>query len=119
MAIARYAETLDDDQNDARSREREVLSEALMLIGDSEANPEDMMRRHNAIQYNARIWSFFLQDLADPENQNADQLKASIISIGISVLRHLQTMREDETADFSMVRFVNEAVLKGLQQEPA
>lgn len=109
-----YMDTMEDDQQDARAREQEVFSEALRLIDEAEAKPADAAARAMAIHHNIRMWSFFMEDLAQPENQCSKEFKAGFISIGIFVLKHLQSMRSQPDMGFGTVREINETMLKGL-----
>ena len=109
-----YMDTLEDSQQDARAREREVFSEAIRLIEESHSNPQDYAARATAIHHNIRMWSFFMEDLARPENQCSSEFKAGFISVGIFVLKHLQSMRSQPDKGFGAVREINETMLTGL-----
>lgn len=115
MLNAAFSETLEDDQSQARSRERELLDEATNSIRKSSSQPADAALRINALQFNMRVWSFFLQDLASDENETPNELKASFISIGIFVLKHLQKMRTDPSLNFDPIVEINQTIAKGLQ----
>ncbi|MEZ5879252.1 MAG: flagellar biosynthesis regulator FlaF [Nitratireductor sp.] len=109
-----YMDTLEDDQQDARSREQEIFSEAIRLIDEARSKPGDPASRAMAIHHNIRMWSFFMEDLAMPENQCSKEFKAGFISVGIFVLKHLQSMRSQPDKGFGTVREINETMLKGL-----
>lgn len=115
MLNAAFDETLEDDQAQARSRERDLLDEATNAIRKAAAEPADAALRINALQFNMRVWSFFLQDLASDENETPNELKASLISIGIFVLKHLQKMRTDPALGFDPIVEINKTIAKGLQ----
>lgn len=110
-----YSDTLEDDQADARSRERDAYVRAIELIDESSANKISAALRSEAIHFNVRMWSFFMEDLAKPENECTTEFKAGFISIGIFVLKHLQAMREDTHLAFDPVREINESILQGLE----
>ncbi|WP_075997064.1 flagellar biosynthesis regulator FlaF [Salaquimonas pukyongi] len=109
-----YMDTLEDDQQDARAREQEIFAEAIRLIDESIANPGNPAARATAIHHNVRMWSFFMEDLAQPDNDCSKEFKAGFISVGIFVLKHLQSMRSQADVEFGIVREVNETMLKGL-----
>ena len=109
-----YMDTLEDSQQDARTREQEVFSEAIRLIEEARSNPQNYAARAMAIHHNIRMWSFFMEDLAKPENQCSNEFKAGFISVGIFVLKHLQSMRSQPDMGFGTVREINETMLKGL-----
>lgn len=110
-----FSETIEDDQTEARTHERELLERAVRSIQEAEADPANFVLRISAIQFNVKVWSFFLQDLSNEENQLPDDLKATLISIGIYILKHLQRMRGDNEASFEAVVSINEAIMRGLR----
>lgn len=110
-----FDETLEDDQTQARARERDLLDEATNAIKTSADMPDDLGLRITAVQYNMRVWSFFLQDLASDENEMPNEVKASFISIGIFVLKHLQRMRIDRSLGFDPVIEINQTIANGLR----
>ena len=110
-----FSEALEDDQGQARAHERDLLDEATENIRRSVASLDDVNLRINAIQFNMRVWSFFLQDLSSEENEMPNELKASFISIGIFVLKHLQKMRIDGSLGFDPIIEINQTIAKGLQ----
>ena len=110
-----FSETIEDDQSEARSHERELLERAMHSIRQADEDPGNAVLRVSAIQFNVRVWSFFLQDLSDDENQLPDDLKATLISIGIFILKHLQKMRGESQLSFGPVLSINETIMKGLR----
>lgn len=110
-----FSETIEDDQSEARAQERELLERAMYSIKQADDEPDNSVLRISAIQFNVRIWSFFLQDLSQDENQLPDDLKATLISIGIFILKHLQRMRSEKELSFEPVLSINETIMKGLR----
>jgi flagellar biosynthesis regulator FlaF len=59
-------------------------------------------------------WTILLEDLADSGNGLPDSLKASLISIGIWMLKRTEEIRQGETEDFSALIEISENIRKGL-----
>ena len=57
-----------------------------------------------------RLWSTIIDLMKDPENQLPSGLRASIVSVGMTVLRELST----ERPDIVFVTNVNENIAAGL-----
>lgn len=110
-----YSEILDEGQETARSEEKQVLTEAVALMRESDREPGDQVKRITTIHRTTKIWSYFLNDVASPENAGSDEFKATFISIGIFVLKHLKSMREDRSLSFEPVAGISETILKGLE----
>jgi len=110
-----FSETIEDDQSEARALERELLERAMHSIKQADEEPGNFVMRISAIQFNIKVWSFFLQDLSSEDNELPDDLKATLISIGIFVLKHLQKMRTETELSFGPVLSINETIMKGLR----
>ncbi|MCB1439074.1 MAG: hypothetical protein H6888_02545 [Nitratireductor sp.] len=112
-----YLDALEDDQSSARDSERQIYQKALDLINEAECGEASIGARSEAIHFNIRMWSFFMEDLARPDNACAAEFKAGFISVGIFVLKRLQAMRNDPKLDFTAVKEINETILAGLGRE--
>lgn len=110
-----YLDMLEDDQQDALSRETEIFSEAQSLIKHCMTDPADKIARVKAIHFNQRMWNVLIDDLADNENQHAAEFKAQLISVGIFVLKHLQEMRNSPDIGFGIIPDINTAIQNGLE----
>jgi len=86
----------------------------MQLMKNSDASPSDFVKRSMAIHSTFQVWAYFMEDLASPENQNSDVLKARLISIGIFVLSHLDKMRKDHGLNFAPVMEISETIQGGL-----
>jgi flagellar protein FlaF len=112
-----YLDALEDDQSSARDNERQIYQKALDLIAEAERGEASIGARAEAIHFNIRMWSFFMEDLARPDNACSAEFKAGFISVGIFVLKRLQAMRNDPKLDFASVKEINETILAGLGRE--
>ena len=110
-----YEDALEDDQKDARAEEKEVIEQSISMMNYSDQNPSDIKARLSAIYFTNRLWSHFLNDLTSPENHSPDQFKASLISIGIFFLKHVEKMRKSPETRFKPIREISETIAKGLK----
>ncbi len=109
-----YSDTVEDAQDEARESEKEVIERSIVQMNMCDSSPTDFSARVQTISDTTRIWNYFLNDLASPENENADEFKAALISIGIFILKHLDKMRRDESIQFRPVREISEAIVGGI-----
>jgi len=111
-----YQKIMEDDQSAARDRERQLFMEAVRAMEACDADPADMMSRVRAIAAVNRLWSALLCDLATPENQLPVDLRAKLVSIGIFVLRRLETLRSGGAGSFDGLIEIHRAIGEGLRQ---
>jgi len=110
-----YEDTQEDDQKDARADEREIIQRSIAMMAHSDQYPEDSKSRITAMYFTHRLWSHFLSDLASDENTSPTETKASLISIGIFILKHIEKMRNTPSVEFRPIREISETIAKGLQ----
>jgi flagellar biosynthesis regulator FlaF len=91
-----------------REQEADVFRRASgALKAARDANP---MQRVQAIADNRRLWSTVADLMRDPLNALPQDLRASIVSVGITVQREM----EHETPDFDFLIAINENIAAGL-----
>jgi len=115
MFIQAYEEILSDEQGSVRSSEREILHQTIESMQRSDNAPHDAMQRIKAIHFIREVWSYFLNDLASAENETPAELKASLISIGIFMVKHLEQMRTDKSLKFEPLVEISKSIEKGLR----
>lgn len=109
-----YAEILDDDQYQARERERHALDRAVMLLKQAEQRGPASRECAEALMFLRNVWTILIEDLAGAENALPESLRASLISIGLWVMRQADEIRLDRSADFRGLIEVNETIRDGL-----
>lgn len=114
MQIATYAELLEEDQEQARGREREALERSISLMELAEADGGSVSGRAAAIAFTSKLWGVLLEDLASSSNGLPKQLRAQIISIGIWIMRELELLRGEDDRSFDDVIVVSRAIRDGL-----
>lgn len=117
MYQSSYDEVTADRQGGARQAEREAFeTSALLLRKASECGP-DSREAVEAIHFVNRLWSILLEDLASEGNGLPDELRASLISVGIWILRRAEDIRLGKLRDFSAMIDVTESISKGLGRQ--
>ncbi len=74
------------------------------------ANQNDPISRARALADNQQLWTMVVDLLRDPANPLPDELRGSIISVGLAVKRELAAPEPD----FSFLIHINEQIAAGL-----
>ena len=114
MHRALYSEILDDSSSDARAREREAIERSIELLNSARKKGVGSRESIEALHYLDRLWSLLLDDLANAENRLPKELRASLISIGIWILREIEELRNNRTQSFKGLIDISEIICKGL-----
>lgn len=114
MYSRQYAEALEDDQAEARNRERAALDHSIMLMERAHASHGTAVDTTKAVYFTSKLWAVLVEDLADPNNALPQDLKAQIISIGIWILKELERIREGNVVDFEDLIIVSRSIRDGL-----
>ena len=69
----------------------------------------------DALLYNRRLWTIFIEDLSHPDNGLPDQLRADIISIGLWVIKEADRLREKKSGDVVRLIEINRVIRDALQ----
>ena len=115
MFFQAYQEIAQDDQHSARASEHEIIGQSIDAMRACDLNPQNLLERVQTIHFVRDVWTYFLKDLATPENEMADELKASLISIGIFILKHLERMRGEQSVKFEPLIEISQTIRKGLE----
>ncbi len=110
-----YLEIIEDGQQDARAGEREVIGTSIEQMLLSDDNPDNANGRIETINYVTRVWNYLLNDLASEENHSNQEFKATLISIGIFIMKHMDKMRTNPAIAFKPVREISEIIHAGLK----
>lgn len=114
MFTDEYLDISADDQSSRRSSEREVITRTIESMEESDLNPTNMMLRVSTLHFVREVWTYFMKDLASPSNATPNELKASLFSIGIFILKHLEKMRSDAALTFKPLAEISRTIRKGL-----
>jgi len=95
-----YAEIMEDGVANAKDRERQALTKSIELL---------------ALFYTRRVWIRFIEDLKQPDNQLAMELRANLISIAIWILKECELIRKRQSTNFQGIIDVTTIIRDGLK----
>jgi len=110
-----YAEVLENAPVAARERERKALEHGIALLKAAEEKGPGTREAIDALHYLRRLWAIFIEDLASPENDLPQTLRADLISIGLWVMREADDIRLEKSKTFKDLIEVCEAIHEGLK----
>lgn len=110
-----YAEVLDDAPASAREREHQAIERSIELLRAAEKAGVRSRECVEAVLYVRRLWNFFLEDLALPDNELPKPLRADLISIGLWVLKEIDQIRLEKSENFKGLIDVSEQIRDGLK----
>ena len=111
-----YNEVLDESPKQAREQERTALEKSIALLQDAQQKGASSREAVEAFIYLDRFWKILLEDLAHPDNGLPQSLKASLISVGIWVLREIEALRLGRNHSFDALIEVNVLIRDGLKE---
>lgn len=109
-----YEETLSESGNRQRENERLALEQSVALLKTAEKAGPQSREAVDAIIFLNRLWSFFLEDLAKPENGLPDDVRAKLISIGIWMLKEAEAISNGKSRNFAGLIDVSNVIAEGL-----
>jgi flagellar biosynthesis activator protein FlaF len=109
-----YREVLDNASQTVRSNERSAILHSIRLLEQAESAGPDSREAVDAILFLKRLWEFFLVHLASEESRLPDQLRADLISVGLSILREAERVREGEVREFGALKDISQIIADGL-----
>jgi flagellar biosynthesis activator protein FlaF len=96
-----YKEIMEESTQDARARERQAMHRAIELLELGQRKGAKSLEAAEALIYLNKLWHIFIDDLAKPENDLPDALRAELISIGIWITNEINRMRLGKSDNFS------------------
>ncbi|WP_421855171.1 flagellar biosynthesis regulator FlaF [Oricola sp.] len=115
MIMLRYAEIEEDSPTDARDRERELLDRSIGLLQKATEKGPKSFEAVEAVHFVLRLWSMLLEDLASNDNALPKELRASLISIGIWILREADSIRKGDSSNFQGILDITKIIRDGMQ----
>lgn len=114
MYESTYVSMLEDTAERIRENERRAFDTAITKLKLAQQAGRGTRESVEAMLFVNRLWTILLEDLANQGNGLPDSLKASLISIGIWMLRRAEDIRQGRLDDFSTMIEVSETIRKGL-----
>lgn len=115
MQRSAYAEVLEDDPSQAREREQAAIMRAIEMLRAAETKGPRSLESIEALHYLRRLWLVLIEDLASPENDLPQALRADIISIGLWVMREADLIRLEQSDNFAGLIEVMTSIAEGLR----
>ncbi|MBW3097351.1 flagellar biosynthesis regulator FlaF [Pseudohoeflea coraliihabitans] len=110
-----YADVQEDGVAEAREREREAINHSINLLRLAIKKGRNTREGSDAIHFVNRLWVRFVEDLASPENELPDELKANLISIGIWIIKEAERIRHGDSENFQGIIDISEIIREGLK----
>jgi len=110
-----YAEVQEDASGETRAREQRGLDHAIALLQRGAACGPRSPEAIEAVRFLQELWGFFIQDLTDPNNDLAGQLRADLVSIGLWVIKESDRVISEQTQSFADLIDVNMTIRDGLK----
>ena len=110
-----YNEVIEDSRQRMRARERQAMDRVIAMLRAAQEKGPGSRERVEALFYLRRLWTIFLNDLNDPNNELPEQLRAGIISIGIWMMKEIDRVRGGATDDLTPMVEINVLVRDGLK----
>lgn len=115
MIRVNYAEIEADSLADSRQREQQLLDQSIAMMEHAIAEGPTSVAAIEAMHFTNRIWTYLLNDLADADNALPDDLRASLISIGIWILRETDAVRQAESEAIKEIMDITTIIRDGLK----
>ena len=109
-----YDEIVEDSQAEARLREGEALDKAIEMLEAAKAAGPASREAIEALFFLRRLWTIFLDDIAEPGNGLPEQLKAQLASIGLWMQREIEDIRAGRSTNFEGLIEINAIIREGL-----
>lgn len=116
MYQLQYADIQEDDVVDAKAREKQLLERSIELLENARDDTSNFRQIIEATHFTQRLWSALLTDLAEGNNQLPDELRASLISIGIWVLKENEKIRQRNSDDFDGIIEISKTIVGGIDR---
>jgi flagellar biosynthesis activator protein FlaF len=110
-----YAEIMEDGVADAKERERQALDRSIELLIAARDEAGYSRATVEAVFYTRRVWIRFIEDLRQPDNELATELRADLISIAIWILKECEKIRKRQSANFQGIIDVTTIIRDGLK----
>lgn len=111
-----YTEMAAETNQSIRDNERLAFERSVELLQSAQAKGRGSIDSVKALLFASQLWGVLMEDLAHPDNALPDELKASILSIGIWMLRRAEDIRQGRSDDFASMIEVSRMIAAGLKR---
>ncbi|PWB82604.1 MAG: flagellar biosynthesis regulator FlhF [Methylocystaceae bacterium] len=109
-----YAQVVEDSPGAARMRERELLERAIRLLAVAKIKGARSRESFEATSNLRQLWTIFIEDLGSEGNALPETLRASLISIGLWILREIDSIDSGGSDNFDGLIEINQMIADGL-----
>ena len=110
-----YNEVIEDSHQVWRAREQAAMDRVIGMLRAAQEKGPQSRELIDALFYLRRLWTIFIDDLNDPNNELPDQLRAGIISIGVWMMKEIDRVRGGVTNDLTPMIEINVLIRNGLK----
>jgi len=114
MYQMRYEDIMEESVLSAREREIALFDRCIRLIQEAQKAGPGTKAAIDAVLYARKLWVILIEDLGHAENALSKDLKASLISIGLFVLREIDRLEAGEMIDFTALIDISQSIRNGL-----
>lgn len=114
MTISSYDAVIEDSAQEARRREQQALSHGINLLKRFQSGDLPSSEGAEALLYIRRLWTFFVEDLANPRNGLPEKLRAELISIGLWIIGEADRIRQQGSTDVAELVGINTVIRDAL-----
>ncbi len=114
MYQARYDDIMNDGSDSARDRERSLFDQSIMMLEEARNEGGYSYKGVEAVHFTSRLWMIIIEDLGSPANGLPAELRASLISIGIFILKTLEAIRMETSTDYDSIIDITKTIRDGI-----
>jgi flagellar protein FlaF len=118
MSLQAYQQAATRAESPRELEYRLFAQVTLALMEAARSDPNDFVRRVDALDWNRRVWTVLADACAQQENQLPAPLRASIISLALWVSRHTSSVIRKEEQIEPLIE-VNRLIMQGLSPTPS
>lgn len=110
-----YAEVIDESGPESRHGEGRAFDQVIAKLEEGESAGCSSVRAIEAMHFLKRLWIIFMDDLSGDENGLPEKLRASLVSIGIWMLKECERVSRGEVTSLRDMIDINVIVRNGLR----
>lgn len=114
MYQSRYNDIMEDGAATAKEQERFLFDQSIMMLEEARDEGSYSFKGIEAVQFTSRLWVIVIEDLGSPENGLPQQLRASLISIGIFIIKQLEAIRQGTSSDYDSIIEITRTIRDGI-----
>jgi flagellar protein FlaF len=110
-----YADEAGASVKTLRDNERGLIQQSLDMLEAADQENADPMKGTEAIAFTRRLWMLLMEDLSQDGNALPTETRASLISIGLWILRESDDIRLGKSSNYRGLIDVSTSIRDGLK----